>query len=219
MEVGIIGGTGPAGRALAARLASVGVEVVIGSRSAERAEDIVAELIREWPDHRLAISGAVNDEAADAELVVVATPWDSAPGTAASVASLLADKVVVSMANALVKVGAELHPLVPARGSIAAEVQAAAPRALVAAAFQHLPARHLADLDHPIESDVLICSDHPPATKAVADLSRQIPGLRPIDAGTLAAAAPVEAFTAVLASVNIRYRARSAVRLTGMDTS
>jgi predicted dinucleotide-binding enzyme len=53
----------------------------------------------------------------------------------------------------------------------------------------------------------------------VSDLVRLIPGLRPIDAGTLAAAAPVEAFTAVLASVNIRYRARSAVRLTGIDST
>jgi hypothetical protein len=219
MKVGLIGGTGPAGRALAARLASVGVEVIIGSRSSERAEDIVEEMGREWPDHQLPIRGAQNEQAAEPDLVVIATPWDSAPAMAASMAPLLVDKVVASMANALVKVGDELHPLIPARGSIAAEVQAAAPRAMVAAAFQHLPARHLGDLDHPIESDVLICSDHPQATKAVADLVRLIPGLRPIDAGTLAAAAPVEAFTAVLASVNIRYRARSAVRLTGIDSS
>ena len=219
MQVGLIGGTGPAGRALAARLASVGVEVIIGSRSSERAEDIVDELVREWPDHQLPIRGAQNEQAAETELVVIATPWDSAPGMTAAMAPLLADKVVASMANALVKVGDELHPLVPARGSIAAEVQAAAPRAMVAAAFQHLPARHLANLNHRIESDVLVCSDHPQATKAVSDLVRVIPGLRPIDAGTLAAAAPVEAFTAVLASVNIRYRARSAVRLTGIDSS
>jgi len=219
MKVGLIGGTGPAGRALGVRLASVGVDVVIGSRSIERAEDVVEELVREWPDHQLPIRGAENEQAAEAELVVIATPWDSAPGMTASMAPLLTDKVVASMANALVKVGNELHPLVPARGSIAAEVQAAAPRAMVAAAFQHLPARHLGDLDRQIESDVFVCSDHPQATKAVADLVSLIPGLRPIDAGTLAAAAPVEAFTAVLASVNIRYRARSAVRLTGIDSS
>jgi hypothetical protein len=219
MKVGLIGGTGPAGRALGVRLASVGVEVVIGSRSIERAEDVVEELAREWPDHQLPIHGAENEHAAQAELVVIATPWDSAPGMTASMAPFLTDKVVASMANALVKVGNELHPLVPARGSIAAEVQAAAPRAMVAAAFQHLPARHLGDLDRQIESDVFVCSDHPQATKAVADLVSLIPGLRPIDAGTLAAAAPVEAFTAVLASVNIRYRARSAVRLTGIDST
>jgi NADPH-dependent F420 reductase len=195
------------------------VDVVVGSRSAERAGQIVGELLEKWPDHRLPISGAENDEAVEAEIVVVATPWESAGAMTASLAERLADKVVISMANALLKVGDELQPLVPARGSVAAEVQASAPGALVAAAFQHLPSRHLGDLAHPIESDVLICSDHPPATKAVADLVGQVPGLRPIDAGTLAAAAPVEAFTAVLASVNIRYRARSAVRLTGLDSS
>jgi NADPH-dependent F420 reductase len=219
MQVGLIGGTGPAGRALATRLSSVGLDVIVGSRSAERAQEIVGELLGKWPDHELRITGAENDRAVEAEIVVVATPWESAAAMTASLAEQLADKVVISMANALIKVGDELQPLVPARGSVAAEVQAAAPRAMVAAAFQHLPSRHLGDLAHPIESDVLICSDHPPATKAVADLIRQIPGLRPIDAGTLAAAAPVEAFTAVLASVNIRYRARSAVRLTGIDSS
>ncbi|TMM13495.1 MAG: NADPH-dependent F420 reductase [Actinobacteria bacterium] len=217
MQVGLIGGTGPAGRALAARLASVGVDVIMGSRSAERAHEIVDELLGKWPDHQLRCVGAANERAVNAEIVVLATPWESAPAMAASLAEHLAGKVVISMANALIKVGDELQPLVLARGSVAAEVQASAPRAMVAAAFQHLPSRHLGDIAHPIESDVLICSDHPPATKAVADLIRQIPGLRPIDAGTLAAAAPVEAFTAVLASVNIRYRARSAVRLTGIE--
>ena len=219
MQVGIIGGTGPAGRALAARLASAGIDVIIGSRSVQRAEEIVAELVGKWPDHQLDIVGAENHRAVDAEIVVIGTPWESAAAMAASLSEQLADKVVISMANALIKIGDELQPLVPARGSVTAEVQASAPRALVAAAFQHLPSKHLGDLTYPIESDVLICADHPQATKAVADLVSQVPGLRPIDAGTLAAAAPVEAFTAVLASVNIRYRARSAVRLTGLDTS
>jgi NADPH-dependent F420 reductase len=219
MQVGIIGGTGPAGRALAARLASARIEVIIGSRSAERAGEIVGELLAKWPDHQLPIVGAENASAAEAEIVVIGTPWESAAAMAASLAEQLADKIVISMANALIKIGEELQPLVPARGSVTAEVQTSAPRALVAAAFQHLPSKHLGDLTYPIESDVLICSDHPQATKAVADLVRQVPGLRPIDAGTLAAAAPVEAFTAVLASVNIRYRARSAVQLTGLDSS
>lgn len=219
MQVGMIGGTGPAGRALAVRLASVGVDVLVGSRSAERAGQIVDELIEKWPDRQLTIAGAENERAAEAELVIVATPWDSAPAMTATLAPLLADKVVVSMANALVKVGPELQALVPARGSVTAEVQAAAPGAMVAAAFQHLPSKHLADLAYPIESDVLVCSDHPQATKAVCDLIGRVPGLRPVDAGSLAQAAAVEAFTAVLATVNIRYRVRSAVRLTGIDSA
>ena len=66
------------------------------------------------------------------------------------------------MANALTRIGKEFQPLVPPRGSVAASVQAARARsAMVAAAFHHVPAKELGDLDHPIESDVLICSDHP----------------------------------------------------------
>ena len=84
MDVGIVGGTGPAGRALAARLASVGLEVVVGSRSAERAEQIVDDLRSKWPDRQLPLSPGVNAEAASAPLVVVATPWDAAADTAAS---------------------------------------------------------------------------------------------------------------------------------------
>ena len=58
------------------------------------------------------------------------------------------------MANALAKVGDEFQPLVPPRGSVAASVQAVLPQSQVAAAFHHLPARELADIDHPIDSGV-----------------------------------------------------------------
>ena len=130
---------------------------------------------------------------------------------------LLAGKVVISMANALAKVGTEFQPLVPPRGSVAASVAALVPDSLVAAAFHHLPAKELADLDHPIESDVLICSDHAHATDVTSQLVRLIPGLRPLDSGTLSNAAPIEAFAAVLLQLNIKYKTRAAVRLTGID--
>ncbi|MDQ3643522.1 MAG: NAD(P)-binding domain-containing protein, partial [Actinomycetota bacterium] len=101
MDVGIIGGTGPAGRALAARLASVGLQVVIGSRSADRATEIVDEIHKKWPDRNLPLHPAVNPEAAAAPLVVLATPWDAAADTAAGLRAELSGKVVVSMGNAL----------------------------------------------------------------------------------------------------------------------
>jgi hypothetical protein len=87
----------------------------------------------------------------------------------------------------------------------------------VAGAFHHLPAHSLADLDHLLESDVLICADHAEAATATAELVAKVPGLRPVHAGSLAAAAPVEAFTAVLLQVNVRYKTRAAIRLTGLD--
>src|SRR5271165_5396335 len=140
MDLGICGGTGPAGRALAARLASVGLEVAIGSRSAERGEQVADELRAKWADRKLPLRGTDNEGACAAELVIVATPWDGAAATAALLRDRLAGKVVISIANALQKVGEVIEPLVPARGSITSAVQMAAPEALVAGAFHHVPA-------------------------------------------------------------------------------
>jgi 8-hydroxy-5-deazaflavin:NADPH oxidoreductase len=216
MRVGILGGTGPAGQGMATRLAAGGSSVTLGSRDAGRAADVAAQVVAKWPDRGLSIDGSDNAAAAGADIVIVATPWDSTPGTVRELADALAGKVVISMANALVKNGRDMVALIPGRGSIAAAVQAAAPAAKVTAAFHHLPAAVLADLDGPLEADVLVCSDHPEATETTLALTRSIEGLRAFDAGSLAQAGPIEAFTAVCITLNIRHRAHSSLRLSGI---
>lgn len=216
MRVGILGGTGPAGRGLALRLVAAGIDVVIGSRDAQRARQVAEETAAPWVDRIKPLSGAENAEAAGADLVVVGTPWDSAPATAGGLAERLAGKVVVSMANALVRDGREMVPLIPPRGSIAAAVQAALPRSLVSAAFHHLPAHECSDLDVSLDADVLVCSDHPEATQATMALVDQIEGLRALDAGSLGQAGAIEAFTAVFVTLNRRYRTRSSLKMTGI---
>jgi hypothetical protein len=114
-------------------------------------------------------------------------------------------------------VGDELVALVPPSGSITIAVQQAAPGALVAGAFHHLPARVVADLNSTLDADVLVCSDHPEATRAAVELSDLIPGCRGVDAGSLSAAAAIEAFTAVLIGINIKHRAHASIKLTGFD--
>jgi hypothetical protein len=216
MRIGILGGTGPAGSALAARLASVGFETVVGSRSRYRAMEVVDGLKDKWGGRELTIDAADNEGAADADLVVIATPWDGATQTAKQLEVHLRGKVVVSMANALTRIDSEFQPLVPPRGSVAASVQAVLPKSLVAAALHHVPAKELGDLDHPIESDVLICSDHPEATEATSDLVAKIPHMRPLDCGELSLATPIESFTAVLLQLNVRYKTRVAVKFTSI---
>src|SRR5262245_49980596 len=159
MRIGILGGTGPAGSSLGARLASIGYEVVIGSRSKYRAMEAVDHLTEQSPELKAKLTYGDNISAADCDLVVIATPWDSAATTAQEHASYLKGKVVISMANALVRVGHEFQPLVPPRGSVAAHVQAAVPGCRVVAALHHLPAKELGHLGEPIDSDVLICGD------------------------------------------------------------
>lgn len=218
MSIGILGGTGPAGRGLAVRLAAAGESIVIGSREQQRAREVSERLVNAWPERDLPISGEANDKAASQDLVVVATPWDSAVTTARALAPELAGKVVVSMANALVKEGREFLALVPPRGSIAASLQAALPESLVSAAFHHLPASEMERLTKSVTGDVLVCSDYAAATAATIGLVDRIDGLRGVDAGSLAQAAPIEAFTAVLITVNIRHKVHAAVSLAGFGT-
>jgi NADPH-dependent F420 reductase len=215
MRIGILGGTGPAGRGLAVRLAAAGEQVVLGSRDGDRAAGVAADLVEAWPDHELDLTGLANEECAAADLVVLATPWDGAVATVTPIADALAGKVVVSMANALVKEGREFLALMPPRGSVACTLQAVLPHSLVSASFHHLPASEMEKLSSPMAADVLVCSDHVEATEATIALVDTIDGLRGIDAGSLSQAAAMEAFTAVLITVNIRHRVHAAVQLAG----
>ncbi|MGA9278078.1 NADPH-dependent F420 reductase, partial [Ilumatobacter sp.] len=158
-----------------------------------------------------------NAAASNADIVVIATPWDGAATVAQENAASLDGKIVISMANALVRVNKEFQPLVPPRGSVAAHVQAAVPKCRLDAAFHHLPAAELGEVDHPIDSDVLICSDDPAAVREVSAIVTRIPGCRPLEAGELSNAMAIEAFTAVLLQLNVRYKTRVAPRLTGIN--
>jgi NADPH-dependent F420 reductase len=217
MRIGVIGGSGPAGSSLAARLASVGYESVIGSRSKYRAMEKRDKLVDRFPELEDRLGFGDNLAAAACDLVVVATPWDSAATIAQDHESALRGKIVVSMANALIRVGSEFQPLVPPRGSVAAHVQAAVPQSRVVAAFHHLPATELGHIGEPIESDVLICGDDRDAVATMIDIASHIPGCRPLDAGELSNAMAIEAFTAVMLQLNVRYKTRVAPKVTGIN--
>jgi hypothetical protein len=99
---------------------------------------------------------------------------------------------------------------------VAATVQATLPDSLVAAAFHHLPAGEMEDLESGLEADVLVCSDHPEASVVTESLIKLMRGLRPLNAGSLSQAAAIEAFTAVCITLNIRYKAHSTLRMAGI---
>lgn len=217
MDVGIIGGTGPAGRGLGLRLAAAGMSVGIGSRDPARAATVVDDMTEAWSGRiEGELLGVGNAEAGGAGVVVLATPWEGAVHTVTELAGQLEHKVVVSMANALMREGREMLPLAHPRGSVAAAVQAALPRAKVSAAFHHLPAREMADLDSGLIADVLVCADDPEATAETMSLVERIEGLRPLDAGSLSQAAAIEAFTSVCVTLNIRHRAHATLKLAGI---
>jgi NADPH-dependent F420 reductase len=219
MRIGVIGGSGPAGSSLAARLASVGYESIIGSRSKYRAMESRDAFVERFPELDQLLGYGDNTAAAECDIVVIATPWDSAATIAQDHHHLVRGKIVVSMANALIRVGREFQPLVPPRGSVAAHVQAAVPESRVVAAFHHLPATELGHIGDPIDSDVLICGDDTDAVATMMTIAGAIPGCRPLDSGELSNAMATEAFTAVMLQLNVRYRTRVAPKVTGIKPS
>ncbi len=212
--VGVVGGTGPAGRGVALRLASAGHEVWLGSRDESRADEC-ARLLTPRGDG--VIRGVSNSGAASAALVIIATPWDSAVATARTLRKELDHKIVISMVNALTREGKEVLPLVPARGSMAAQLAFALPQSSVVGAFHHLPAALMEDLDSGLGADVAIFGDDPDARTVVVNLVDSLEGLRAIEVGSLSLAGAVEAFTAVCASINIRHRAHSYLTISGLS--
>ena len=121
------------------------------------------------------------------------------------------------MANGLEKIGREFRAVLPDEGSLAQAVHAAAPAARVVSAFQHVPAAAFAALDDEMETDVVVCADDEDARVQVLDLVAAMPGLRAFDGGSLANSLGVEAFAAVLLTINLRYRGEGTLRMLGVE--
>ena len=217
MRIGILGATGPAGNGLAARLASVGHEVLFGSRAVEKARAAVDVLETEWGDR---IAGRLiacdNAWACDVPVVILAVNADSAIPTVHEHAERLPRKIVVSMANNLVKHGNEFNAVLPPHGSVAAEIQALLWRSRVCTAFHLVPAAEFAAIDHAMESDVVVLGDDDEAKHVVMEITQSIPNLRPLDGGSLRNAVGMETFAAVLLTINIRHKMRASLRLTNV---
>jgi 8-hydroxy-5-deazaflavin:NADPH oxidoreductase len=215
VKIGILGGTGPAGSGLAARLSAGGQRVFLGSRDRAKAEATLQELVARWGPRLAHIEAVTNAEAAEAgEIVVLGTTAKATVATAAEHAPRLAGKPTVSMANAMRRVGSNFEPVRIEEGSIAQAVQKAAPEALVAAALHHIPAAALQNLDKAtLHGDVAVVSDDLEAMRATHALVSAMPELRPLDGGPLENAIALEAFCAVLLTVNVRYGGKATLRL------
>ncbi|MBI1351292.1 MAG: NADPH-dependent F420 reductase [Actinomycetales bacterium] len=208
-KVGVLGGTGDQGRGLAVRLARSGLEVRVGSRSAERAEAAAAEL-----GH--GISGMANAEcAAQSDVVIAAIPWDGHRELLESLRHELAGKIVIDCVNPLGFDKQGAFALRVEEGSAAEQAAAVLPDSTVVGAFHNVSAQLLLDLSlESVDTDVLVLGDVREATDAVQALVDRIPGMRGIYGGRLRNCAQVEALTANLISMNRRYKAHAGIRVT-----
>jgi NADPH-dependent F420 reductase len=214
-----VGGTGPEGLGLAVRFAAAGHTIVIGSRSAERAQEaaakVMAKVMAKVPGAQ--VEGMLNEEAVKAgEIVLVTIPFAGHRNTLKALAPAIGAKIVIDVVSPLAFGGRQIQAVAVPEGSAAQQAQALLSQAAVAAAFHHLDAGSLMEVEGRLEADVLVCGDHPYAKLRAMALAEQIAGVRALDAGPLANSRYLEEFTAVLLSLNKNYRAHTALRIVGI---
>ncbi len=211
----IVGGTGALGGGLAKRWAAKGYPIVIGSRSAEKAEAAARALAETGVTGSL--RGLDNAAAAAAgDIVVVTVPYAAQRATLAEIKGSVAGKIVVDTTVPLVPPKVARVQL-PAEGSAARIAQAVLGESVHLVAAFHNVAAHKLARDAEIDCDVLVFGDRVAAREAVLKLISAL-GLRGVHGGPLANAVAAEALTSVLVGINKRYQADGAgIRITGLD--
>ena len=215
-RIAILGGTGDEGSGLAHRWAYAGYNVIIGSRSAEKAQEAAARLNAALG--REAARGITNADAArEADIVVLTVPYSAHRATLESVREGLQGKILIDVTVPL-QPPSVATVFLPEGRSASEEAQVLLGEGVrVVAAFQNVSSVHLKDVTHAVACDVLVCGDDSDAKKEVIALA-EAAALRGLDAGPLANAVAVEALTPVLISINKRYKVRGAgIRITGIE--
>jgi NADPH-dependent F420 reductase len=204
VKVAVLGGTGPFGSALARRLVEAGIDVTIGSREAERAAAVAAEV---------GAAGAINADAiAEANLVVLAVNASGALDTVRELANSMGETPLLSVASELrIEDGAALPT--DDRLSLAERAQELL-RGPVVAGLHSLAALSLRS--GRAEGDALVCGDDDDAKMVALDLATKLVTGRALDAGPLASARALEGLTAVIVNLNRTYRGHAGLQITGL---
>lgn len=215
--IGIVGGTGPQGRGLAARWALAGHEVHIGSRTREKAQAAVDDVLGRTDGAGTVLAGTNPEVAAAGEIVVVALPHEAQQATLPDLVEACAGKVVCNVVNPMVF--DELGPTAVRveAGSAAEECQQLLPDARVVSSFHDVSSRRLLKVAEPITTHVLICGDDREAAHRVAHLANRIDGMWGVYCGPLRMSEYVENITPLILTINRLYKVQAGLLIDGIE--
>jgi len=216
-SIGILGGGGPQGKGLAYRFAKAGHPVVLGSRDPERAKEVAAEINARLSGEAL-VSGADNATAAkENDVVLIVVPFAAHEELLTEMAPLLAGKVVVDCVNPLAFDAKGPYSLELDDKSAAEQAQRILADSHVTAAFHLVSAVNLwNDEEYLHDEDILICGDDAEAKAPLMELARAVSGGDAIDVGPLRMARYIEPLTAMIISINKKYKAHAGIRIAGL---
>lgn len=213
--VAVLGGTGKEGGGLAIRWAKAGYKVILGSRSAEKAQTEAAAMSQQLGGG-VAVSGAANlDAARAADVVVLTVPYAAQKSTADEVRSVLSGKIFIDVTVPLKPPKVSVVQMPPEGSAVLALQLHLGSEVKVVSAFQNISAEHLRDLHHVMDCDVLVCADDEAAANVAVELA-EAAGMKGWFCGPLANSVVAEGLTSVLIGINRRYKIPgSGIRITG----
>ncbi|MCX8172698.1 MAG: NADPH-dependent F420 reductase [Archaeoglobaceae archaeon] len=206
MKIAILGGTGDLGIGLSLRLAIAGHEVIVGSRSEEKAKSKAEEYKKILSSKGLSgnIIGTTNQEASKlCDIAIVTVPWEQAFTLAESLKSELAGKVVVSPIVPMKREGKFFRYVELPEGSAAEKIAGILKDSKVVSAYHNIPAERFANLDENFEWDVVVCGNDKEAKEIVLRITKEIKGLNAFDGGDLKNSRLVESLTALILNVMV----------------
>jgi NADPH-dependent F420 reductase len=216
LRIGVFGGTGNMGSGMAIRWANEH-EILIGSRSIEKAERIakrLSDLARGFYQAEMEgnIKGVLNADAArEAEVIVITLPPEvTVSALKGLVQHMHAGQIVVSTVVPMKRRKGLFYftPLAVGENenqdrSAAESIQDIVNPLPVVSAFQTVPAAYLSNIDAILNIDVLIAGDDDLAIALVSKLVRAIPNLRPLRVGPLENSKWIESLTPLLLNAAI----------------
>jgi 8-hydroxy-5-deazaflavin:NADPH oxidoreductase len=217
----ILGGTGDLGTGLARRWAQAGYQVIIGSRTQEKAEAAVADLrevMAERGVSEVTVRAMENLAAAQAaDIVTLTVPFGHQASTLELVKPALQGKILIDVTVPLVppKVARVQLPPQGSAGQIAQELLGE--EVAVVSSFQNVAAAHLQE-GKGVECDVLVCGNKKAARDEVIKLV-EAAGMRGFHAGMINNAAAAEALTSVLIVINKQYGCHAGIKISGLDNA
>ena len=223
MKVAIIGGTGKQGLNIAKRLVIAGEDVIIGSRSQEKAEAKVEEVKQLLNEYDFQMEAMTNEDAArSGDLLILTVPLTAQKETLLSIREYVDDKILIDATVPLETAigGSPARYLDLMEGSAAERTAKILKKTSVkvVSAFNNISNSQLENIPEPIDCDCLVSGDDNDAKRVAIELIEKIPGIVCIDCGKLEKARMVEKITPLLIGLNIKYKSHyGGLRITGID--